>query len=760
LSSRFLAVVVFLVGLLALAPACSRDAAKAADQYVVRGDALAAQQKYKEAILEYRNAEQNAPRRGDIRKKLLELYVRTGNTSAAFRESLAAADLLPNDFDVQLTAASMNLAARRFEDAKMRADKALALNPRSVGALVTRGNALAGLKDVSGAIDDIQQAIRLDPERTLTYRDLAGLEVAQGNLPKAEETFKEAITLAPKALEPRLALANFYWVSRRPAEAESAIKEAVALHPNEMRAQQAISYLYLSLGRINEAEGPLKTVVASGADDSAALVLAQLYLSTGRTTEAIGVLDTLATRPNMAAVALSRKAAVLFGTGRKTEAYAIVQSVLDKSPKDSVALLTKAQFLAFDHDLAQALTLAQASAAADPNSVGAQFIMARLHSDRGEIEQAMACYKEALRLSPRFIAAKLDRAKLNLTQGHPAEAMTDAQDVLTIQPRNAMATLIRARAFLEEGNPDGAEPLLKTLAASFPDDGDIQAQLGNLYVRRNDRAAARASFERSLKTTPANIDALTGLAVLDFADKAGERARTRIEGVLAQPNHESAPLLILAGRTYSALGDLPRAERSLRRATELDPNSIDAMLLLGQAYSLENRLDDAISEFKTLAQKKPRAVGPPSQIGIFLELKNNRADAAKWYEQALAIDSKAPVAANNLAMFYADTGGNLDVALQLAQTAKAGLPNQPQVNDTLGWVYYKKGLASLAVGPLQESLSKDPTNIEYMAHLGMAYAKSGQPDRARGYLSKALAHGANFADAKEAQTVLAGLPKG
>ena len=41
--------------------------------------------------------------------------------------------------------------------------------------------------------------------------------------------------------------------------------------------------------------------------------------------------------------------------------------------------------------------------------------------------------------------------------------------------------------------------------------------------------------------------------------------------------------------------------------------------------------------------------------------------------------------------------------LQLAQTAKAQLPNRHEVDDTLGWIYYKKGLSSMAVETLKTS---------------------------------------------------------
>ena len=36
------------------------------------------------------------------------------------------------------------------------------------------------------------------------------------------------------------------------------------------------------------------------------------------------------------------------------------------------------------------------------------------------------------------------------------------------------------------------------------------------------------------------------------------------------------------------------------------------------------------------------------------------------------------------------------VAQQLAQAAKAQLPNDPTINDTLGWVYVKRDMLQLA----------------------------------------------------------------
>ena len=77
---------------------------------------------------------------------------------------------------------------------------------------------------------------------------------------------------------------------------------------------------------------------------------------------------------------------------------------------------------------------------------------------------------------------------------------------------------------------------------------------------------------------------------------------------------------------------------------------------------------------------------------MLLEAQGKREEAMKSYEATVNGTENAPFAANNLAFIYAEQGINLDVALRLATSAKQGLPDDPSVDDTLGWVYYKKDM--------------------------------------------------------------------
>src|SRR5204863_10054592 len=124
------------------------------------------------------------------------------------------------------------------------------------------------------------------------------------------------------------------------------------------------------------------------------------------------------------------------------------------------------------------------------------------------------------------------------------------------------------------------------------------------------------------------------------------------------------------------------------------------------------------------------------------------------FEQTLSVDTRAAVASNNLAYLDAEAGSNLDVALNRAQAAKAALPDDADVNDTLGWIYVKQGLPALAVSPLEQAIQKRPSEPLYHYHLGVAHQKAGDKDRAREELSRALSLSSSFPNAADAKRAL------
>jgi Flp pilus assembly protein TadD len=217
-------------------------------------------------------------------------------------------------------------------------------------------------------------------------------------------------------------------------------------------------------------------------------------------------------------------------------------------------------------------------------------------------------------------------------------------------------------------------------------------------------------------------------------------------------------LQLLAGRLYAdAFGDLAAAEATAKRALAADPNNLAAFTLMARVYFQANNLPAATAEFEKLVEKQPKSITNHTAVGMLYDAQRKTDQAKAAYERALAIDPRAPVAANNLAQIYVDRNQNLEVALQLAQTAKAGLPKSPEVDDTLGWIYYKKGNAPLAVASLKQAAAAQPDNALFLYHLGAAYALNKDQVNAAEALKKALKLQPGLPEAEDARRILATL---
>ena len=216
-------------------------------------------------------------------------------------------------------------------------------------------------------------------------------------------------------------------------------------------------------------------------------------------------------------------------------------------------------------------------------------------------------------------------------------------------------------------------------------------------------------------------------------------------------------LLFLAARTDLQAHDLVNGERRLREVVTLDPSVLPAYELLAQVYLQQKRLDEARKEFEQIAARQPGAVGAHTMVGMIHTMQNHPDEAEKAYRRALDAGPAAPVAANNLAYMYADRNEKLEEALGLARAAAVHLKDNASVLDTVGWVYYKKGQAELAIPQFESSVQKDPQNPLMHFHLGLAYAKVGEQAKARRSLDQALRLNPSFEGADEARRVLASM---
>ena len=737
--------------------ACTRDPKVLTERHVARGDRYLAETKYGEAIIEYRTALSYSPRSGEAHLKLAEAHMKNDDLRSAYPEFLRAADSLLEDEAVQLKAGNLLLMAGRYQDAKTRARAALKKNPKNVAALVLLGNALAGLKDLESAVELSQQAALLEPQRSGLYRNMGIFQLARGEVDLAEKAFKRALEVDPKSVSACLSLAELYRISGRANQVEAVLRQALAIDPRHVMANQAMASFFIHADRAREAEPYLKTAYEQAKSIETGLSLADFYLAVGRRADSVEVLKGILTLKDGFASATTRLAAIEFSAGRKANGYKLLDDVLKLNPKHVPALAVKTRFFLTEGKTDEALKTITQAVSADQKEAETYILLGKTHLARLELDDAKTAFNEAVKLGSRNVEPQVELAKLHLQRGEVGTAIEFVEQAIETDPDNIDAQLTLVQGLIAQYEYGRARAILKTLLVKAAKSAAVHDAVGSLALATKDYAGARAAWGRALTIDPDNIDALGGMAAIMTAAKKPHEARALIEARLAkQPDRQG--LLLLAGKVRLAAGDLKGAETALKRAIEIAPQDLQAYGLLGQILVGQKRIAEAKQEYAAVLKQRPRSVPAHTMMGLLSEAENDIPKAIEWYQKAVQIEWRAAaVAANNLAWLYASQETNMDLAIQLAESATAAMPSQPEFHDTLGWVYYKKQISTMAIRALRRAVEMDPKNPVHQYHLGMAYALEGQDKIARKTLQTALRLSTDFDGADEARKVIATL---
>jgi tetratricopeptide (TPR) repeat protein len=591
------------------------------------------------------------------------------------------------------------------------------------------------------------------------YTNLGGLQATAARPALAEQAFRKAIELEPTSAAAQTALARFYWSQQRLDEAERAFLEAVRQQPPDASAFRALATFYIGSGRAADAEAYVVAVAQQTGTMADRLTLADFYLLTDRRAEGVALLEQIGGETGGFVEAQTRLAGLAFADGDIERAHGLVNEILARQPQNGRALFLKARFERLAGNRQEAFRLVNQAITADNSLIPAHFLLARLYAEDGDLLQATSAYRKVLQLNPFVAQAQIEVARLLLAQGARQGSDEFLEAAILMTPRDHALRVRLAKLLLEQGDIPLATAEIEELVARFPDSAVVTSLMGSLSFLKKDYRSAERWFERSFDLDRNSLDTITGLVVLDLVANRPARARGRVEDALAR-SPESIDILLLAAKTYASIGDLPNAEASFGRAIELDPSRLDAFTMLGQLYYDAGALDRGAAVFARIVEARPRAIFAHTMLGIIAERQGRVSEAVEHYRRALAIDRETPIAANNLAWLYAEQNRNIDEAVLLAQAAQKRLPDSPEVNDTIGWVFYRSerpDLLTLAVSYLRDAVEADGDNPVYRYHLGAAYARSGRTPQAREQLERALELNPEFQGAGDTRRLLGSL---
>ncbi|MGA7299193.1 MAG: tetratricopeptide repeat protein, partial [Candidatus Sulfotelmatobacter sp.] len=586
----------------------------------------------------------------------------------------------------------------------------------------------------------------------------------RNNQPDAAElNFQKAIELNPKAMDPRLMLASSYQSRARFAEAEQQLHQAIQIDPKNPDPRAALARLYLEEGKKADAAEFLRQSKRDFPDDSSGYrLLGDFYFVTHDLDNAVAEYASLYQEHPKDLQVKKNYIELLILKDRDPEAAKLNDEILKSNPNDNEALIDRGELQLHAGDASGAANTLQTVIKNDPSNAQAHYHLAIALQKLGNLENAEGELREAVRLRPDLADAQRALALLAMRKGDMTTLAQTSTQMINLRPTLPDGYALRAVSEMNRKQFAPAEADVRKAIDVSPNSSAGYVQMGNLDFVQGRFRESESPYRQALDREPNSNDALRGLMNTFIAQKQPDKAVAAASEQIAKSPNNSGFYDLLGTALFFSKKDLGAAEAAFDKSVALDKHNSDAVLKLCQVQAAKGEIDQALSTAQQALTNNPREPALHVVMGKLYESKSDWKKAEDAYQNALTLNSQDPMASSNLAKLMVQTGGNLDVAMSLAQTARKGQPDSPSVADTLAWIYYQKAAYQSAIGLLQEALklqekNKAPDSPDIHYHLGMAYAKSGQPTLARQQFERVLKINPNSSSAADAKNQLAQL---
>jgi len=602
----------------------------------------------------------------------------------------------------------------------------------------------------------MQKAISLDPNRSEAFLNYAILQIQAQQYDAAEASLKKAAALDPKAMTAQLTLGSFYQSRGRLPEAEEQFKHAITVEPKSPDPRSALVRLYMVEGKKAEAESFLRQTTKELSDVPIGYrMLGDFYFATGDIDKAVDEYASIYKDHPKDLQAKKNYIQLLILKNRLQEARKLNDEILKGSPQDNEGLIYRGQIQLRDGHLDEAITALQAALKSDPDNGVAHYHLGMAFDQQGNIGRAETEWREAVRLRPDLMEAQRALAAVSIRKTDWSSLNQIASTIIQAQPMSPDGYALRAIAEVNQKDISKAERDINKTIEVAPKNATGYVQMAHLRQLQKQYGEAENFYQKGLEVDPANSDALNGLMTVYITQKQVDKAIAAANAQIAKVPNSSAFHDLLGTALFNNKKDYKNAETELRKATDLDKKNSDALIKLGQVLNAEGSIDRAIATYQQSVKDNPNEISFYILLGELYESQKKFDDAKNMYQKALQIQHDNPAASNNLAYVMLETGGNVDVAMSLAQTARRLMPDSPNAADTLGWAYYHKGLYPTAIDLFKEAVKKSSNNPTVHYHLGLAYQKSDQPSLAKEHLQQVLKLNPNYPEADGVRKALA-----
>ncbi len=333
-------------------------------------------------------------------------------------------------------------------------------------------------------------------------------------------------------------------------------------------------------------------------------------------------------------------------------------------------------------------------------------------------------------------------------------------------------------AKLQENTPEKAITSIEGALKHWPDEDKWHHFAADLHRRAGSHKLAQNHISLALDHQPENAEYWQMSALIKVDHNQLDEAKVDLEKSVNYQSENPAIWKKMA-EINQRLGDIPTAINNVERASQLDPDDQNLVILEFQLLADQQQFIELEEKARAYLSKNPHhefaiislgsALAGQGKYEQALSVFDNtnqmnpyssrfQLERIKIKEQQLGINPVLPELVTLAELFPDDPGilttltdwlirsNRLEEAEQAAQTILRIIPDQAEIHVMLGRLLRKKGKLDQAVSHLSEAVQLDPWLVEAYIELGKTYQDRRELEKA--IETYQLASQANHYDAR------------
>ena len=292
---------------------------------------------------------------------------------------------------------------------------------------------------------------------------------------------------------------------------------------------------------------------------------------------------------------------------RPEEAKSEYEKCLALDPKMPEAQLNLGMLL-LEKDPAAAVGPLRKAVDLLPSQSRPRYLLGLAQERSGDLTGAAESFEGASRLDPKDVESLIQLGRVYLANNRPAEAERKFRAAAGLEAKSPEA--LRGLALsLDAENKPGAADAYRDLLAVQPQDSDARARLVHLLVDQGQFDAALAELDKGSASRAPTVDTLKLKADIEIGQKKLDAAIVTLNQAAAMAPND-AQLHGGLGRTYLQTRDFVNAEKELKAALRLDPNSLTYWKDLSSTYYLAGNCPATLATLDEIAKAETPGEGP------------------------------------------------------------------------------------------------------------------------------------------------------